>query len=376
MKKANVFLYVGCLLLWAAGCGREPIRVGFSGTLTGPYSDLGTHGRNGARMAVEDVNAAGGIHGRPLELIVLDDEGRSEGAVQADRDLASRGVVAIIGHMTSSLSMAALSVTLETGVPLISPTTSTPLLRGQKDLFFRVTSSSDVFARGLARWVTGKPEIHTLCTVRDLANDAYTRPWEAAFVEEYEGMAGSVSCRLTYNSMEPSFLETLTETLKKVNPDAVLFISSARDTALMVRALAETEIPTRILSAGWAQTDALLAELGALATRLLFAADNPPIDTTERLREFSWRYRKRFGLDPSFAAVRAYDAVSFLATVLKEVKGRREHLSDALSRPRTLDGLSGRIHIDAFGDASGDFYIVAVRNGRFVVLEWMSGGAS
>ncbi|MEJ5347837.1 MAG: ABC transporter substrate-binding protein [Desulfosoma sp.] len=374
MKKVKVFLYVGFLLLCAAGCGREPIRLGFSGTLTGPYSDLGIHGRNGARMAVEDVNAAGGIHGRPLELIVVDDTGLPEGAVQADRDLASRGVVAIIGHMTSSLSMAALSVTRENGVPLISPTTSTPLLRGQKDLFFRVYPATDACARSLARWVTGKPQIQTVCTVRDLVNDAYTRPWETTFVEEYEGMAGSVSCRLAYNSLEPSFLKTLTETLSKVKPDAVLFVSSARDTALMVRALAEAEIPTLILSAGWAQTDALLAEVGPLATRLLIAADNPPIDTTERLREFSWRYRKRFGIDPSFAAVRAYDAVNFLATALKEAKGRREQLPDTLSRPRTLDGLSGRIHIDAFGDASGDFYIVAVRNGRFVVLEWMSGG--
>lgn len=360
-------------MFWIAGCDRAPLLVGFSGTLTGLYSDLGIHGRNGARMAVEDINAAGGLYGRKLELVVVDDTGRPQGAAEAARRLAAQGVLAVIGHMTSSMTMAALPVMEELGVPLISPTTSTPLLSGRKDLFFRVQPASNVAGRFLAHWITGKPGLRSVCTVRDMSNDAFSEPWESAFVEEYERLGGRVSCRFTYTTLEPSFLTTMINHLNATGPDVVLFVSSARDTARMVQSLHEAEVPSLLISSNWAQTDALLADLGALSMRILFAADNPTMDSSAALREFSWRYRKRFGMEPSFAAARAYEAVRFLATAWKEAEERGERLVEALSRPRTLEGLFGSMQIDAFGDASGAYFMVGVKNGRFTVLEWLAG---
>lgn len=354
-------------------CERNPVRVGFAGTLTGPYSDLGIHGRNGCRLAVEDINAAGGLRGRPVELIVRNDAGTPDGARQAYRELTAKGVLAVIGHMTSALSLSTLPLTEETGVPLISPTTSTPLLRGRKDLFFRVQSASDVTARALARWLTGRPSIRTVCTVRDVNNDAYSNPWEAAFVEEFERLSGHILSRLEYRELNAADLESLTERMTALQPDAILFISSARDAALLVRSLENAGIKSLLLSTAWAQTEAFLNDVGPLSERLIFAADNAPTDITTTLREFTWRYRKRFGIAPSFAAVRAYEAVHFLATAFNEAEGKRERFVERLMQPRIVDGLYGKIRIDAFGDASGETYVVGVRNGRFVVLEWMSG---
>lgn len=376
----------GRALLWAAlcfsvavtACQRASIKIGFSGTLTGPFSDLGIHGRNGARMAVEAINGTGGVLGRPLELVVMDDEGTPEGAVQADRKLAGLGVVAVIGHMTSALSMAALPVTQEMGVPLISPTTSTPLLKGRADLFFRVQPTTDAAGRALARWVTGKPSLKTVCTIRDTRNDAYTAPWEGAFAEEYARLNGGhcIVCRLTYGNTNPEVVHSVVETLHVARPDAVLLVSSARDAAFFLRVFASEGIQGQILSSGWAQTEAFLAESGALAENLLFAGENMPTDASARLRDFSWEYRKRFGIAPSFAAVRAYEAVQFTASALKETGGRRDGLAKALSTPRTIDGLYGPLTMDAYGDASGSYFIVGVREGRFVVLEFLSGAPS
>uniref|UniRef100_A0A832A7S1 ABC transporter substrate-binding protein n=1 Tax=Desulfacinum infernum TaxID=35837 RepID=A0A832A7S1_9BACT len=375
-EKAKAFLLAAFVLpLVVAGCGREPIKIGFSGTLTGPFSDLGIHGRNGARMAVEAMNEAGGILGRPLELLVADDLGTPEGAVQADRDLAAQGVVAIIGHMTSSQSMAALPVTEETGVPLISPTTSTPLLKGRTDLFFRVQPTTDAAARALARWVTGKPSVKTVCTLRDTRNDAYSGPWEAAFVEEYVRLNGLhlISCRLTYGNTEPPVVETVVRSLHVARPDAVLLVSSARDAAFFLHVFASEGIQTQILSSAWAQTEAFLAESGPLAENLLFASENMPTDGSARLRDFSWEYRKRFGIAPSFAAVRAYEAVQLTASALKETAGRRDGLVKALATPRTIDGLYGPLAIDPYGDATGPYFMVRVKEARFVVVEFLPG---
>ncbi len=369
------------LFLWAAlflsllgtACEREPIRIGFSGTLTGPFSDLGIHGRNGARLAVEAINKSGGIRGRPLELVVMDDGGTPEGAIQADRELAALGVVAIIGHMTSALSMAALPVTGETGIPLISPTTSTPLLKGRKDLFFRCVPASDAMAYALARWVTGKPSLKTVCTVRDTRNDAYTAPWEKAFVTEYERLGGTIPCRMAYADTNPQTVNVLISRLRMGRPDAVLLLSSARDAAFFLHVFASEGVETQVLSAGWAQTEAFLAEAGPLSEKILFVTENLLMDASARLRDFSWEYRKRFGVEPSFAAVRAYDAVHLVASALKESSGSAKEFVKALSRPRTIEGQYGPLAIDAYGDASGSFFIVGVREGRFVVLEFLSG---
>lgn len=110
-----------------SGCAyRSPIRVGFAGELTGRQADLGVHGRNGAQLAVEAINAAGGVAGRPIELLVRDDRGTSEGAQAADRELISEGVVAIIGHMTSAQTVAGRLVTELAKMVLFSPAASTP----------------------------------------------------------------------------------------------------------------------------------------------------------------------------------------------------------------------------------------------------------
>lgn len=362
--------------LTVAACEREPVKLGFSGTLTGPFSDLGIHGRNGARMAVEAINKAGGVHGRPLELLVEDDGGTPEGAIRADRHLAALGVVAVIGHMTSALSMAALPVTQETGVPLISPTTSTPLLKGRKDLFFRVQPTTDSAARALARWVTGKPSLKTVCTVRDTRNDAYTAPWEGTFVADYERLGGKVPCRMTYEDADPTAVHALIHALRVAQPDAVLLVSSARDAAYFLRVFATEGITIQVLSSGWAQTEAFLAESGQLSGNVFFATENMPTDSTARLRDFSREYRKRFGIAPSFAAVKAYDAVQLVYSALKETAEKREELVRALSRSRTLDSLYGSLTIDAYGDTSGPYFIVGVKEGRFVVLEFLPGEAS
>lgn len=377
--KIRLLLSVGAALwscLTVAACEQEPIKIGFSGTLTGPFSDLGIHGRNGARMAVETINKAGGVHGRPLELVVEDDGGTPEGAIQADRHLAGLGVVAIIGHMTSALSMAALPVTQETGVPLISPTTSTPLLKGRKDLFFRVQPTTDAAARALARWVTGKPFLKTVCTVRDTRNDAYTAPWEGTFVAEYERLGGKLPCRMTYGDADPTAVQALIHALRVERPDAVLLVSSARDAAYFLRSFASEGITSHLLSSAWAQTEAFLAESGRLSGNVIFATENMPTDSTARLRDFSWEYRKRFGIAPSFAAVKAYDAVQLVYSALKETTEKREELVRALSRSRTLDSLYGSLTIDAYGDTSGPYFIVGVKEGRFAVLEFLPGEAS
>ncbi len=374
-------------LLWAAlwlgvagaACQREPIKIGFSGTLTGPFSDLGIHGRNGARMAVEAINGTGGVLGRPLELVVMDDEGTPEGAVQADRKLAGLGVVAVIGHMTSALSMAALPRhPRETGIPAhFAHHLHTPSQRPQGSVFQGATD------HGRRRPRPG-PVGHGETFPKDRLHDSRypKRRLHCALGRGFRRRICETE-RWPLHCLPAHLWEHRSRRYPRCDGDAPCGEAGCRaprefgsGRRLFSSRLRLGRDPGQILSSGWAQTEAFLAESGPLAENLLFASENMPTDASARLRDFSWEYRKRFGIAPSFAAVRAYEAVQFAASALKETGGRRDRLVKALSTPRTIDGLYGPLTMDAYGDASGPYFIVGVREGRFVVLEFLSGAPS
>jgi len=138
------------LLLFS--CEKKEILIGFSGQLTGINSDLGIQGRNGVILALEEINSSGGIAGKKIKLIIKDDQGTPKGAIKADKELIKQNVVAIIGHMTSDQTMAALPILEKSNTVLLSPTTSTPLLSNKKDLFFRIQGSSDFSAKALGEF--------------------------------------------------------------------------------------------------------------------------------------------------------------------------------------------------------------------------------
>ena len=106
----TIILILFLIITGFMGCDQKeaPIKVGFVGPLSGRLSVLGVAGRNGATLAVEETNGMGGVNGRPVELIVRNDEQDEKKALKADKDLLNENVVAIIGHMTSTMSLAAL----------------------------------------------------------------------------------------------------------------------------------------------------------------------------------------------------------------------------------------------------------------------------
>lgn len=131
LGRATVFV----LAVTIVACSRNPIPVGFAGPLSGSSSDLGVQGRNGATLAIEEINEAGGIAGRPLELIARDDWNDPDLVPLLNTELVEEGVVATIGHMTSAPSVVAAALGERGRVLHISPTASAPDLSSRDDLF-------------------------------------------------------------------------------------------------------------------------------------------------------------------------------------------------------------------------------------------------
>src|SRR3990167_4330471 len=179
-----------CLLLaslWLSGCepsaeqALQPIRLGVIVDTSGPTSSLGIAGRNGMQLAVEQANAAGGIHGRQIELLQRDDGFNPEQAGRAASELIKAKVDAAFGPMTSLIAEQLAPQFTAAGILLMNGTPLSPLLAGRDDQFFRILSHTSPDAQGIARHLQQHLGIDRVSVLIEERNHTFTRPWLAAF---------------------------------------------------------------------------------------------------------------------------------------------------------------------------------------------------
>lgn len=366
-KKYMALLWMLSLCMSLSACSDGPIKLGFSGTLKGKYSDLGVQGRNGALLAVEDINAAGGIGGRKIEFIVRDDKNTPEGAVEADKELVAEGVAAIIGHVTSSQSMAAVKAMQD--VVYIAPTTSTPLLQGIKDNFFRVIPTLTDLSQGLAEYAVDELGKKRLAVIWDTSNQAFSSSYKKVFVETFTKKGGTFVAELAIGKQKGSVdWQEIVDKLKQVKPDAVVLVTSARDLAGFAQYCKLNNTDWTIMSSMWGYTKELIQTGGKSVEGILFvvhfAEDNPE----EGYEDFRKRFIERFGWAPNFAAAFGYQAVQVFAKAVQLNGGKTKRLAEVIPGITFESGLIGPFEIDEFGDVKRSGHIVTVKDGRFVTV--------
>lgn len=362
-----VLLFV--LFLTSPGQAAEKVTIGFAGGLTGRTSDLGTAGRNGVLLAVEEKNAAGGLLQRPIELITGDDKQDPQVALQVVGQLADQGAIAVIGHMTSAMSLAVKPLIDKRKLLMISPTTSTTALSRQKDFFFRVVESIADEARDLAAFVFEKQHIRSVAVIYDQANTVYTEDFYTHFKEEYEKRGGKISLVQTFTSgKEPPFSDTVTKA-RAARPEGVFILANAADTAMFCQQIYKSgwKIP-RIVS-GWGLTEDLPA-LGGKSVEGVLSLITYDADSKEaRSREFVRRFTERFGKKPGFPAFCSYAAAQVLFQAYETAGGDIARLPETIVSVKKFRGLQGNIEIDEFGDAHNQKYLTTITAGQLKVIE-------
>ena len=366
-EKCMALFWVLFLCMSLGACSDSPIKLGFSGTLKGKYSDLGVQGRNGALLAVEDINAAGGIDGRKIEFVVRDDKNTSAGAVEADKELVDEGVAAIIGHMTSSQALAAARAMQD--VVYIAPTTSTPLLQGIKDNFFRVIPTLTDLSRGLAEYAVDELDRKRLAVIWDTSNYAFSSPYKKVFVETFTKKGGTFVAELAIGKQKGSVdWQDVIDKLEQVNPDAVVLVISARDLAGFAQYCKLNNTDWTIMSSMWGYTKELVQTGGKSVEGIIFVVHFAEDAPEEGYVDFKKRFIKRFGWAPNFAAVFGYQAVQVFAKAIQLNGGKIEGLAEVIPGIAFESSLIGPFEIDEFGDVKRNGHIVTVKDGYFVTV--------
>lgn len=359
-----------CLCAVVVGCGdSDPIKVGYVGPLSGTLSDYGLSCRRGVVLAVEELNAAGGVKGRKIELLIEDDKNDPDIAAKVDSKLVDKGVVTIIGHFTSTAGVGAAPVMNEKKMLLISPGASTSRLSGKDDFFLRTIESDDEKARSLAKYAYTTLGKKRAALVYDTANRAYSEGFGNSFKEAFEKLGGSTAAVIAFDSKVHSLGGKL-DPLFESDSDVVFVVAGAADTAVLAQEMEQKGLKLPIISSSWAMRKEFIQNAGAAGENILFSrslninSDNP------KMKDFRRKFEQRFGESPDGAAARGYDSVMALKIGLENASElTSESIRQAILEHKTIPALSGDFQLDKYGDALRDSFIFVVKDGSFQPLD-------
>jgi len=370
-----------------------PAEIGAGGALPvaavfptiGRYAVSGLQSLQGARLAVEDLNRKGGIHGRPLRLAAYRTGSYFVDAREAAALAARAGALAIVGANSSELSAAVAEEAEANGVlQITNVSTAADLTRDAqtgrgRPFVFRMCASDDVMGGLLAGFARDRLGARRAAVLYEVGR-TYSQRLARSFIQRFrDAAAGRTVAEFFYLALETDFRPQLRR-VKEFHPD-VVFVPGSFTDATLVAAQAETVGLRATLLGG-----------DAWSSPLLFQKGGPPgeayyVELCSPSPEFDRRYEEAEGTEPpGCRAVLAYDAVGVVAAGLRSLgrlsdealgpglAGTRRRLRDAVAR-NAVDGATGRIRFDAHGDRRQGVALYAVEKTplgpRALVRGWL-----
>ncbi len=343
----------------------EPIRIGEIESLTGREAGFGQASRKGFALAIESINARGGVLGRPLELVTEDLHSKSGDAATAARKLISRDkVVALLCGGTSTNSMEAAPICQAAQVPLLASASTHPQLTAMGTYVFRacfIDSFQGAVLAKLAHERLGLRQVAVLVAKSSAYSDGLAREFTARF----RAAGGSALGPWFYTEGERDFRAQLT-TIRAARPDAVFVPGYSTEVALICQQARELGLQIPLLGGdGW-ESPELLAIGGRSAEGTYYVSHFAPDRQAPEVREFVQRYRaKHAGETPNGGSALAYDAALLLADAIRRAGSTDgPKLRAALAATANFAGATGLTTIDPQRNAAKAAVIVTVRAGR------------
>ncbi len=347
-----------------------PIRIGYIGSLTGKFSDLGTTCRDGALMAVEEINASNGINGRKLQLVVRDDQSSSDMALTVTKQLIAQNVQAIIGPLTSASAKEILDLINDNEILTIGPVIAGDFMAKKEDFFIKMYTSTSIFGSKMGELAASDKGLKRLAIISDDDNLAYTAPIATSFEKKVNEFGGEVVESIHFNSQNNLSFSKLADEIIASNPDGLLMVTAPLATAMILQQLRLKGSNIQCFSSSWAASKELITEGGsAVEGLLLYIAFNSK-STLPSHTQFINNYKARFAKAPNYCSSFNHDAVFMLAEALKEAsKGSQKKLNELIIEGSPYKGIQGEFDVDKNGDISGDLFLQTIKDGKFIIID-------
>ena len=360
---------IGGALLALSAAAAEPIKLGFFMSMTGRDASFGETSLRGAQMAVEEINAAGGILGRPLELVVADNRSQAGESATAAKKLINRDkVVALIGECSSSRSLEAAPIAQTAGVPMLSPASTNPKVTEMGSCIFRMCFADPFQGEVLATYAFRRLGLRRAALLVDVSAP-YSTGLAAAFQHTFVGLGGEVVTRQQYTAGEKDFRAQLTA-LRPAAPDMIFLPSYYVDIGLAAKQARELGIDLPFLGGDGYEAPQFLEIGGAALNGTSYSTHFSAENDNPAVRAFIARFQVRHKIIPNGLAALTFDAVQLVADAIKRAGStERAAIRNALAATTDFPGVTGRTTFDAQRNAVKDAAIMAVRDGRIVFVE-------
>ncbi len=364
------------LLLGA--CGRqdgaakdgEVIKIGSVSPLTGPQAHLGKDNENGARLAVDEINAAGLVIGGKkmhIDLISEDDQADPKIATTVAQKLVDNGVVGVIGHLNSGATIPASTIYHSAGIPQISPSATAIAYTAQGyNTAFRVMTNDEQQGHVLGQYAVTKLGDKKIAIIDD--RTAYGQGLADEFAKAAQAAGADIVAREYTTDRSTDFMAILTS-IKAKSPDLVFFGGMDPQAGPLTKQLKQLGINAQVLGGDGMQTPEYIKLAGADAEGEIASNPGLTLDSMPGGKAFKDKFTARFGQIQNYAPY-AYDAVYVLVDAMKRANSTDPAKYLPALKTTDYQGVTGHIRFDQKGDVTGGAVtLYQVKNGAWQPLE-------
>jgi branched-chain amino acid transport system substrate-binding protein len=362
-------LYAALPLMLAGGAtaafAADPIKIGVTAPLSGPYANAGIDIVNGGKLAAEKINAAGGVLGRQIVLVPEDDGCDAQMGAQAAQKIADDGVVAVAGSYCSGAAVAEVGALHRAGIPYVLDGATNPKLTEMGlDNVFRVIGRDDQQGPFAANYIATFLKAKTVAVIDD--NTTYSKGLADNTVAALKKAGVDVVYydAITPGQMDYSAVLTHVASLK---PDVIDYTGYFAEAGLIAKQAAGLNIKAKMMGGDATQDPTLIKTAGPGAEG--WSSTTAPLPQfLTGAKDFVTDFTKQFGKPPGPYSVYEYDAVGVIAQAIKDANSADPAaILAALKKIKGYQGLTGDITFNEKGDRSTAVYItVDVKNGAFV----------
>ncbi len=340
----------------------KPIKIGHVVPVTGEAAEAGRYQKQGAEVAAEQINAAGGVNGRKLTVVVEDDQTTNPGAVAAlQKLLEDKEIPAIIGSIRSTQVQAMLPTINEAKIPVMIGGTNYGLTHSGSKWVFRFRPHDGMSAKVIAKFVVDELKLKKVAVVH--ANDAFGNGGRDMVVPALKELGATAVLDQGYNNGDKDFTAVVQGIKKSGANTLVTYMTFSTDLGILARQIKQLGTEVK-----WIGSPSITAidgrKLAGDALYGTYGVTDFHVDANPTSKAFAAAYKAKYGLDPDLYAVWSYDAMLVLAEAMKQAPDLKpESIRNAILNIKKFPGGEGEYNFDQNGDGLDHYHVVQNVNG-------------
>jgi len=362
------------LISGCSGSNANEIKIGVNYELSGQVATYGQSSVEGIELAIEEINKAGGINGKQIKLVKVDNKSEpSEATTVATRLMTQDKVIAVLGPATSGAFKATIPVAIKNKVPVASGSATaddvTVDANGVKEYAFRICFSDSYQGNVMARYALEKLSKTKAVIIADSSSD-YAKGLAANFKSTFEAGGGKIVAEEAYIKGDTDFNAIITK-IKGMDFDVIFIPGYYEEVGLIIKQARTQGIDVPILGGDGFDSPKLVELAGPEAlNNVYFSNHYSSLDESPVVQDFIKAFKEKYNKEPDAFNALGYDLAKFVADGIKRAeKLTGEAVKNALEQTRNFEGVTGTFSVDENHNAEKAIVIIGLKDGQQDTIE-------